>query len=354
MNKELLNKYLNNNCTEQEFDDVVRWINENALDEESRAMNFELWNTIEEPKEKNNTELYNKLFDKIRQKIQPERSGKIIFLKQASTWLSRVAVILFIPLLGVVFYLLTARNFQNKELGALKVDSLEIISPIGSRTVVELSDGSVVYLNYGSSMKYPAIFSGKKREVNLSGEGYFKVAPNSDRPFTVKTGKLNITALGTEFNVCAYKGTGLISTTLVNGKVQLEKIVGGTELEKIGIMVPGQHVAYYPESEKMISGIGKVEKYIAWKEGKLVFDNDPILEVTEVLGRMFNVEFEVANEVKYLTYTVTFYNDPLSLVLELMAETTPVAYKILPRKRLPDGTISKQKIKIYKSKRSTT
>jgi transmembrane sensor len=349
MNKELINKFLNNNCSTDDYDDVVEWIKEFALDEESRQIGFDVWKNIEVPQEKSDAKAYAKLFDKIKDEINQKQSGKILYLRNTIKWFSRVAAILIIPLLGVLFYLLYAQDFKNKNNVALTVDSLEIISPIGSRTVAELSDGTIVYLNHGSSIKYPARFTGKNREVRLSGEGYFKVAPNPDRPFVVQAGKLNITAIGTEFNVSAYSGSETISTTLVSGKVLLEKILPGADAKKLGIMVPGQHVEYHPETEKITSSIGKVEKYIAWMEGKIVFDNDPISKVTEVLEKMFHVDFEVADDVKYLSYTVTFYNDPLHLILELMTETTPITYKYVPRKRLPDGSYSKQKIKIYKN-----
>ena len=101
----------------------------------------------------------------------------------------------------------------------VSVDSLEVIAPVGSRTVVELSDGSVVHLNYGSRMKYPQNFSGETRSVVLTGEGYFKVAHNPDKPFVVSTGIIDVIAVGTIFNVNAYPENNNIATTLVEGKV---------------------------------------------------------------------------------------------------------------------------------------
>ena len=126
----------------------------------------------------------------------------------------------------------------------LSVDSIEVIAPIGSRTVVQLSDGSEVHLNYGSKIKYPQVFSGDTREVILSGEGYFQVAHNPDKPFIVNTGKLNVKALGTVFNVLAYPGEDNIETTLIEGKVVLEQTENGFKTKTIGAMEPGQHVNY--------------------------------------------------------------------------------------------------------------
>jgi hypothetical protein len=113
-------------------------------------------------------------------------------------------------------------------------------------------------------------------------------------------------------------------------------------------MVPGQHVSFNLNSGKTSSIKGKIEKYIAWKDGKLVFDNEPLTGVAEKLGRMFNVEIEVADEVKNYSYTVTLVDDPLLLILDLMTEVTDISYKVYPRTKLADGTFSKQKIRIKK------
>ena len=138
-------------------------------------------------------------------------------------WLTRAAAILLIPVLGFLFYTLSEKKSISTQYAAAAVDSLEIIAPIGSRTVVQLSDGSTVHLNYGSKIKYPQFFSGETREIELEGEGFFEVAHNPEKPFIVKIRTLNVKALGTAFNVLAYSDDDVIETTLLNGKVVLEK-----------------------------------------------------------------------------------------------------------------------------------
>ena len=224
-----------------------------------------------------------------------------------------------------------------------------MIAPIGSRTVVQLSDGTEINLNYGSKIKYPRTFTGDTRGITLSGEGYFNVAHNPEKPFVVKTGTLDVKALGTEFNVQAYPGDDAISTTLINGKVVIEK-TDENQTTTVGAMAPGQHVEYQLKTGQIISTKGATDKYTAWKEGRMMFDNTPIAEVASELSRKFNVDIELAEDIHYLTYTVTFADDPLYLILDLMTETTPVTYKRYPRLKLPDGSFSKQKIRIEKRK----
>lgn len=352
MNKELLKKYLNSSCTDKEFEELVEWVKTEAVKREGKTWGFDDWKSFDPDLKKKDEKKYSALLNKIHHEInlKDSRETKVTSLAKVTSWLSRAAAILFIPLLGVMFYMLSNNNFQTNNYANLMVDSLEIIAPIGSRTVVQLSDGTEVNLNYGSRIKYPMNFSGDTREVTLVGEGYFDVAHNPDKPFIVKVGKLNVKALGTEFNVHAYLNDDTVATTLVNGEVVIEKTLSGGKTELVGTMAPGQHVAYNLESGKIHSTKGSIEKYIAWKDGKLVFDNAPISEVAKKLSRMFNVDIEVADNVKGYTYTVTLVNDPLLLILDLMTEVTDVTYKRYPRKKLDDGTFSKQKIRIEKRK----
>ena len=239
---------------------------------------------------------------------------------------------------------------ESEKYASQVVDSLEIVAPVGSRTVVHLSDGSEIHLNFGSKLKYPQKFVGDTREVILSGEGYFNVAHNPEKPFIVKTANLNIKALGTKFNVFAYPGDEVIATTLVEGKVVIEKATSDGKEKLIGAMVPGQHVSYNINSGKIHSENGKVEKYIAWKDGMLVFDNEPIDQVAQRLSRMFNVEIQVDDKLDKYKYTVTFVDEPLFQILDLLTVATPINYRALPRKKNPDGTFSKQKIIIERKK----
>ncbi|MEN8230529.1 MAG: FecR domain-containing protein [Bacteroidota bacterium] len=351
MKKEILIKYLNNSCTDKEFEELIGWVEKETSNKEGKSWGFDDWKSFDPELKEKDEKKYSALLDKIHHEINLKNQSKessVITMRKVTSWFSRAAAILFFPLLGLVFYMLLNKNIQSDKYVDLAVDSFEAIAPIGSRTVVHLSDGTEIHLNYGSKIKYPRIFTGDTREIILSGEGYFDVAYNPDKPFVVKTGKLNVKALGTEFNVHAYPGDDVVATTLVEGKVVIEKIISGEKAESIRTMIPGQHVAYNLKSGQIYSTEGSVDRYIAWKDGKLVFDNEPITGVAEKLGRMFNVDIEVADNIKEYTYTVTLVDDPLLLILDLMTEVTDVIYKVFPRKKLADGTFSKQKIRIEK------
>ena len=356
MKKELFRKYLNNRCSETELQEVLRWMNTDGINKEIRSWILEDWKSYQEPVSLDEDEKFSALFDKIQERIgnnnqnKTTKQGKTLTLPVFLNWLTKVAAILLLPVLTFLFYTLSEKKYLSDKYASLIVDSLEVIAPMGSRTVVQLSDGSMVHLNYGSKIKYPQIFSGGTREITLAGEGFFKVAHNPEKPFVVKVGNLNIKAVGTTFNVLAYRGDNAIETTLVDGKVVLEQTMQMGKSKTLGTMAPGQHVAYSLLNGNIASTKGKVEKYISWIDGKLIFEDTPMLQVTERLSRMFNVDFQVKDEVKDYTYTVILEDESLSQILDLMTIATPVDWKALSRNKLPDGTYSKQIIVIERRK----
>ena len=227
MNKELFNKYLAGDCSSEEFEEFASWIESISFSKEGKEICFEDWKTLNPSEKESDKEKYNYLLDKIHHeinlkehKVPKERTLFSSFIRS----FYRAAAILFLPMLGIILYLLTNNSFQSSLTAESGIDTLEVIAPIGSRTIVQLTDGTIVNLNYGSRIKYPREFTGNKREIKLIGEAYFDVAHNANKPFIVETGKLNIKVLGTEFNVQAYPGDENVSTTLVKGKVSLEDV----------------------------------------------------------------------------------------------------------------------------------
>jgi transmembrane sensor len=354
MTKEILIKFIQNCCTKAELQQVIRWADTEAFNEEFKTLGFEDWKNYRRVENDSDDEKFSNLFDKIQEKIDwgmqqsEERKSKVYPPSFITIWITRAAAILLIPVLAFLFYTLSEKRSITGHYAQLVVDSLEVLAPVGSRTVVHLSDGSEVHLNYGSTLKYPQIFSGDTREAKLTGEGYFNVVRNPDKPFIVHAGKLQIRALGTSFNVYAYPEQENIATTLVEGKVVIEETGINGNIRIIGTMVPGLHVNYNLNTGAVTSQKGKVEKYIAWTEGKMVFEDATTAYVAERLSHMFNVDIEVTDNAKDYLYTVTFVDEPLYQILDLMTIATPVKYKILPRKKLPDGTYTKQRIIIEK------
>ncbi|MCE4564682.1 DUF4974 domain-containing protein [Maribellus sp. CM-23] len=350
MRKELLHKFLNDQCTSAELKEVIDWLKSKGW---SVAVEQELYNewknTDNTTSNQNANERFNRLLDKIHHNINIERATSVRKTKRKKVlnWITQVAAIAMLPMLAFLLYTFSQHNFEISSLVAMQTDTLEIIAPVGSKTNFVLPDGSRVFLNNGSKLRYPLRFMDNKRDIYLSGEAYFVVAHDEERPFRVKTRDLNITALGTEFNVSAYTDEVSTEATLVEGSVAVEKVLSSGETQFIGEMEPNEQISYNRVTDKVYSHRGDIDKYIAWKEGKLIFKNESIEEIAHRLSRWYNVDIELTdNRVRQFTYTATLIDETLPQVLELLEIATPISYTIHPRKELPDGTFIKQKVTI--------
>lgn len=157
-------------------------------------------------------------------------------------------------------------------------------TPRGAQYRVTLSDGTKVWLNSASSLKYPAVFTGKERIVELHGQGYFEVAKHAGLPFKVKVNNMEVNVLGTHFDIMAYSDEKMISTTLLEGAVQIHS-GGETQLLK-----PGQQAVLNKESQLLSVHEVAVNKVVAWKEGLFVFNNIDLPTILREISRWYDVE----------------------------------------------------------------
>jgi len=342
MTKELLLRYLNGDCTPQQLAEVTRWIEDEANAAEVKNLIYSDWQSFEPNDSAIDEEKLELLLDRIHHQLVIEetntQSGRPFI--SVMTWLAKAAAIVLLPLLA--YWFVSESPSPGNRLVA-HADTLEFAATTGLR-VLELSDGTVVTLDYGSSIKYPRTFDGAIREVILSGEGYFDVAHNADQPFVVKTKYMDVKVLGTEFNVLANPEKEFVATTLVKGKVVLQHTDRQGAVTNIQSMVPGQHVRYDGETGDVFTETGNIKKYIAWKDGILMFDNTNITDIAEKMERMFNVTFEIDDDIVNYVYTGRFTDEKLTQILDYMTMATPISYKIIPQQQLSDGTRSKPKV----------
>jgi ferric-dicitrate binding protein FerR (iron transport regulator) len=240
--------------------------------------------------------------------------------------LSRVAAVLFLPLLvatGIILY----QQFSLKENQQFAIQ--EITSPVGVRSQIVLPDGSNVWLNAESTIKFKVPFDKTSRDISLSGEAFFDVRKYPKLPFVVKSGNVNIRVLGTRFNYKAYDEENNIEVVLAEGKVSIN-----TNGEKIGnevTMKPGDRAVFDKTTGTTQITNEKIEKYIAWHNGKLVFDETPMPEVAAQIGRWFGIEV-IINDTRIKNYriTTTFEGESLHQVLELLKLSSPIAIQYIP------------------------
>jgi len=240
--------------------------------------------------------------------------------------LSRIAAVLFIPLLiasGVLLY--RQMNLKENQQFAMQ----KITSPSGIRSQIVLPDGSNVWLNAESTIKFKVPFDQKSRDVSLSGEAFFSVQKNPNVPFIVNTGSINVKVLGTRFNYKAFKDENKIEIVLAEGKVSLT--TDGEKRENEVIMKPGDRAVFDKASNLTKVTNEKIEKYIAWHDGKLVFDETLMPEVATQIGRWFGVDVVIADsKINSYRITTTFEDESLHQVLELLKLSSPIAIQYIP------------------------
>jgi len=154
-------------------------------------------------------------------------------------------------------------------------------------TEITLADGSNIWLNAESTLEYPIPFSSEQREVTLSGEAYLEVVYENDRPFIVKTQNMNISVLGTSFNICVYPDEIEIKTTLVEGKICVEDIKG---LSESFILEPSQQLTFNKISHESHVKMVDTEIYTAWVHGYFIFEEESLENIFQRLGRWYDIQ----------------------------------------------------------------
>ncbi len=239
--------------------------------------------------------------------------------KRAERILFRVAAIL-IPcalLFGVGYKL-------ESQIGGLftPMEYAELYVPRGERMHMVFQDGTHVYINSETRIRYPKKFGLTRREVDLDGEAYFEVAHNAQRPFRVNLDKSSINVLGTSFDVMAYKSEPHISVTLDEGCVNM------TDGDNTYKMAPSQQLIYDKSARRgRLVKTGDSHLSSRWTRNVLTFRDASLVEVAKVLGRWYDVDFEVKDQLahKYY-YTLESENVPLDTILREMERIAPVLF----------------------------
>lgn len=241
-------------------------------------------------------------------------------LPRVLSLLRNVAAILTIPLLisTTLFYLESRKNEQ----AVVSSASQEVIAPYGTYSLIHLPDSSRVWLNSGASLKYPVAFADSKREVELSGEAFFEVESNPENPFIVKTEKMEVNAIGTAFNVEARKGDSITAVTMAEGKVDI--LIGNQYAASLSA---AERISFNHLSKKYDVEENTSSKWYAWKDGKMVFRDDPLEQVFKRIGQTYNINIKVTDPViaKHL-YRATFEDESLDEILKLLEMTAPIRY----------------------------
>ena len=222
--------------------------------------------------------------------------------------------------------LVSARSLKYRDIDS--PDTTEIFHtleiPRGGEYLLTLSDGTMIYLNSESTLSFPVEFQGKERKVYLTGDAYFKVAKNTEHPFVVTAGELEVLVTGTTFGVRAYKDEKDIQTTLESGQVTVR--VEGKSVK----LVPNKQVLFNKSTMGLEVRDVDVDLYLAWADGRLVYDNCPLEKILTDLGRWYNIDvFYSRDELRSYQFSLNMKkHEEFTQVLELIGKTGEVQFEI--------------------------
>ncbi len=310
MSEELLIKFINNACTDDELATVKEWID--ASDDNAKEL-FELERiAMDASSLRDDSGSKERVSKMIKQRIIAEQvrqqRGKRIKMR---AWMSAAAAVALI--LVAAIYL-----FRAPDTRMLKVMALN------ESESVTLPDGSVVFLNVGSELTYPEAFA-DERKVSLTGEGFFKVAHDPEHPFVAEGHYINIKVLGTEFNFNSNE-SGENNVSLINGSVE----VCANDNKKEGIvLVPGQKADYDQETGSLTVVSTNAQVDAAWHDRIIPFENATIADIADILTQLYGTKINIDGDIdlsKTFSGVTVYYSDIDSTLLQL-CNTLPISYK---------------------------
>ena len=364
---ELIITYITGNATAEEAGFLYRWVNLSKENKEIFENKKLTWMAGCQTNQHAHRELLDQKLFEIHQQIKNSQGRRVVKKSSSSKNLlyfnlkkiTKVAALfLLIFILGGLasFYIFKKTFVSNPHF----LSAIE--APLGSRAVAYLPDGTKVWLNAGSKLEYSNTYDVKKREVKLTGEGFFNVKTNPDKPFIVRASNLSIKACGTSFNVKAYPDEKEVITTLVEGKVEIEGLGSNSKIFKYHLK-PKQKVTYYTdrklfnlitEQEEKTEGAEnsshkrkdniiplkqiaplvadidvKTELYTSWKDDRWIIESEKLGDLSKMIERRFNVDITFgAEELKNYRFSGTIQNETLEQILGIMRLTIPLSYKI--------------------------
>lgn len=331
----ILRRYFNNRYSRNDYLELKRLIL--SEDSEIELLLQTHWNEFNAEDHRSIKDL-SAVLANLNQEIDENSNNS--FVKKILNAYSRIAAILVIPL----FLALGLLYFQFNQYLLQKNVFVDVVSPAGSRTSLNLPDGSMVWLNGDSHIRYPAVF-GKNREVKIEGEAFFKVKSDKEHPFLVSAKDVVVRATGTQFNVMAYNDIPEVSVILKEGKVAIED-KNRTLIKEVE---PGYELRYAKKSSSISYKEINTENYSGWINGRLIFSYAPLSEVVERMEKWYGIDIEIVDkELLQLHFKATFVNENIEEALKLLQSTATFRYEFSKRETQKDGSFDKSKIYITK------
>lgn len=341
INLEIIIRYLNGICSEDEEQRLKDWMQEDTENEEFLLFVKKIWDTSSKKKKIRDVDSawmrFNKQYDLKPEASSSPRSNIVSFdqVKRksfSSRWASWsiVAVAAALLIVFISLNLVDTAPVDNTKEVAGTVQYRTVETEKGQRTRLRLSDGSTVQLNAESRLLIPKTFNASnQREVILDGEAYFEVTHNPDRQFVVTTNYAVTKVLGTKFNINSYGIENKVTVAVAEGSVSLERKEGDTASGKT--IIKNQFGTFLKDGSTVVTESDDMAQFLGWTNGNLVFMQDSLTTVIQKLERWYGIDIEVDEDLDYLTgkkLTATFTDrqrldevlESISLVLDFEYE----------------------------------
>ena len=326
--RSLLDKYVSNQCNPPELALMLKLFQSEEHKEQLQVMLFEYWKDRSLFCPKIEEKELSQILDSIHHQINRDQQHDPPLIRKLYRFAYRAAATLFIPLLIFSMWQMSSHSVYNEE------SYISLETPMGSKQKTTLPDGTEVWQNSGTTLKYPAHFSKEKREVILTGEAYFHVASDKNHPFLVKTQEGTVKVTGTKFNVSSYPDDSKYSVVLEEGKVSFEAVNHKTPIE----MLPSEQIVMNKKTGTILKQKTDTEKYTSWISGKLIFRNDQLSDVVTRLGRWYNVDI-ILNDpngtIGQHPLTMTIKNETIQQVLDYITQAAELK---LQKEHIGQGT----------------
>ena len=354
---ELVSRKLAGEANTAEQEELAAYLQNNPGDQYFTELLTSYWkNSGEESADDTSDEHFNHILKMAEKPVVDTLAGKIIYLENNKSpvkiWIRRIAVaaVFIITVLGFA-WMVSSKNEEKIEPLA-SVNQREIKTNYGSKTSMVLPDGTKVWLNAGSKMTYDKEYGIDLREVNLTGEAYFDVVQNGEKPFIIHAGNINIKVLGTAFNVRSYPDEKNTETSLVRGSLEIT-LNGSSEkyiLKPSEKLIVSNNPSPTPEKTNSADGVkasSETQNDIeltslsilpqdstvvetSWVYNRLVFRSETFEQVALKMERWYAVDIIIKNEkLKTKKFTGVFENETVSQALDAIQLITPFSYDII-------------------------
>ena len=311
-NNNILEKYIQGSINEDEYNELRRRAQDDS-DETVRNMLDACWQ-----KDLNIHSIPSEVKGRMRGRINQavNRETRRILFKRVSAIAAAVLLPLFI--ISTVYFYRQSSHYRQ-------IPNIVSVNK-GQRAGITLPDGTIVYLNSESRLTYTPEFNDIMREVTLEGEAFFDVKPNKNKPFVVKTSVFDVEVLGTSFNVSVYEDDNIVETALVEGKV---KLTMNRSACKPVYLTPSQKFVYSRNERRGQISIMEEDSELAWKQGILVFNDEPLEEVFKKIERWYGVTIHYdQNNIVDDNFTGQFKLIPIQEMMNILRMHYNLKFKI--------------------------